>query len=276
MSDGIPNSRPTARAVEKTEPDYLSLIIQLRLQVEHLQNDLDKLRDQTENRTVLQNTLDSLKNRTDDRLGADPTFRVFFAKKADGSDTQFQEQVLNAGVFVDGDPDKSRRCTDDSDPSAIITPDPSDHIVALLETEDFDGDGNKVKRYLELATAVSKSIFKALIGASTQDGTNKRWTYAFTEVTQTGTLTYATKSGGRTGSAGNGIEYPNGVSGLWGNGVNGTTLAAGFDIQPITPGVVVNMTETNVSGTKYYSFSSANGIDGTCGTDPTQFAISAG
>src|SRR5581483_5260278 len=88
---------------------------------------------------------------SDNRAGTDPTFRVFVAKKG-ATDSQFQEQVLDGGNFVDADPDKSRHCTSDDDPSAVITP--GDDKMVLLEMED-SSDSGKVKRFLKLLASNS-------------------------------------------------------------------------------------------------------------------------
>lgn len=109
--------------------------------------------------------------------GGDPFFRVYLGKLADGSQTQYQEQLINDGSFVDGDADKSRRCTSDDDPSAIITPD-SD-IVPLLEVDDITSGGEHVRRSVLLAGPSGSESKGSLQGQNhtmrtdTQDG----WLY---------------------------------------------------------------------------------------------------
>lgn len=115
--------------------------------------------------------------------------------------------------------------------------------------------------------------FWALIGASpAQDGSNKRWLYAWTEAVKTsgGYGGWATLTGGRSGTtserpAYNGLENPNGASGLYGNGVNSSNLTGTFDIQPIPAGVPVWMRVVGIdSGDPEYWFDAMNGIDGAC------------
>lgn len=71
--------------------------------------------------------------------------RVFVATR-DGQ--EFQEQTVVEGEFEDADPDTSRRCTDDTDTAAIITPE-SDKVI-LLEVTDGN-DGTPCSRFVEVS-----------------------------------------------------------------------------------------------------------------------------
>jgi hypothetical protein len=109
--------------------------------------------------------------------------------------------------------------------------------------------------------------FPARLGAATQDGSNKRWTYDFAEVEKTsvGYDGWAEKTGGRSGTAYNRIEEMNGATGLYGNGVDSDNLVTGFDIKEAPGGVLVEMAEVTVAGEEpEYWFSYENGVDGTC------------
>lgn len=109
--------------------------------------------------------------------------------------------------------------------------------------------------------------FVARITGRTQDGSNKRWTYTFAELSKTsaGYGGWTDLTGGRTGNAYNLAEDQNGASGLYGNGVNSANLTGTFDLQPIPTGRRVRITPAYVTdGTLEYWFEAENGIDGEC------------
>ena len=122
--------------------------------------------------------------------------------------------------------------------------------------------------------------FIGKIGATpTKDSTNYRWSYTWTEVakTTTGHAGWATKSGGRSGTAGgsdaayNTMEDMNGATGTFGNGATSTNLVTAdysFEVQPAPANLLVRMWPVTftVGTTEYteYWFSYANGVDGSC------------
>lgn len=198
-------------------------------------------------------------------VGFNPQFPVFIAARTGDGALTFQEQVPVAGVLTDADADKSRRCTDDADASAIIRLSPDG--VILLAIPDPD-DGSVKTRFIEIASGDTGGCFWARITGDTQDGSNKRWTYTFEEVEKTVASFggWTTKTDGRSGDAFNTIEDLNGASGLYGNGVNSANLAGtGLDIQPITTGDVVWLRPVRViGGGVEYHFEADNGVDGPC------------
>ena len=112
------------------------------------------------------------------------------------------------------------------------------------------------------------------ITASTQDGTNKRWTYTARKQIKT-----SAGYGGWAAAADvadytllNSIEVSNGATGLWGNGVNSTNLPASpatMTIQPVPNGVIVRawvetFTPSGGAASIEYWFSYENGVDGSC------------
>ncbi len=116
------------------------------------------------------------------------------------------------------------------------------------------------------AYSSSSSDFYARLTATSQDGTNKRWRYGFTEVTKTtaGYGGWTDKSGGTVGSGYNLIEDQNSVSGTYGNGVNASNLTGTFSIKPAPTGLRVKMSIVSVGGASEYWFSYENAIDGGC------------
>jgi hypothetical protein len=106
------------------------------------------------------------------------------------------------------------------------------------------------------------------ITGSSQDGTNKRWSYDFIEVEQVaaGYGNWSDKSGGITGTMRNLLEDQNAASGIFGNGVDSANLTGSFDVQPIPTGTrVAIVKQVVISGVTQYWCSVANGIDGGCG-----------
>lgn len=109
--------------------------------------------------------------------------------------------------------------------------------------------------------------FWARITSNTQDGSNKRWSYAITEVckSSTGYGGWTDVSGGRTGTAYNVIEDQNGATGTWGNGVASTELTGTFDIKPVPNGTRVLIEQVILTnGNAEYWFTYENGVSGAC------------
>lgn len=104
-----------------------------------------------------------------------------------------------------------------------------------------------------------------------QDGTKKRWFYAWVEVEKTGTGYdgWTTKSGGLSGTTTvnpiyNRIEDRNRAVGLCGNGVDIVNLTGSFAIQPIPSFVpMLAWPVEGPSGTEYW-IEYENGVDGAC------------
>ena len=110
--------------------------------------------------------------------------------------------------------------------------------------------------------------FWAKLTGSSADGTN-RWSYSFVEVYKAtaGYGGWATKSGGKSGTALNTIEDGNSGSGTLGNGVAVSSLDTGdytFTLQPVPDDVIVWVREVDQGGTTEYWFQYENGIDGSC------------
>lgn len=104
------------------------------------------------------------------------------------------------------------------------------------------------------------------ITGNTKDSSNFRWTYAFAQVTKTaaGFGGWSVLSGGITGNCYNTIEDINGASGLFGNGVNSANLLGTYELQPITTGDVVRLTQVDAGGTLEWQFEGWNSVDGQC------------
>ncbi len=113
------------------------------------------------------------------------------------------------------------------------------------------------------------------IGSATQDGSNKRWKYDWSEYEKStqGYGGWTAVSGGRTGHAAtwgyayNMVEDGNGASGLYGNGVDSSNLVGTLDIQPVPPNQVIVLASVvyPINGTvRELWFSYENGIDGGC------------
>lgn len=110
--------------------------------------------------------------------------------------------------------------------------------------------------------------FIARITGRTQDGSNKRWSYSFVEqvAATAGLGGLADLDGGRTGTVYNLIEFGNGASGLWFNGVHSENLVGTFDLQPIPTGARVWVWPVTVvaTGAVQYLTLVVNQIDGEC------------
>lgn len=128
-------------------------------------------------------------------------------------------------------------------------------------------------RFLSLAGQQARIRIK--ITGSTQDGSNKRWKYDWSEVRKTsaGYGGWTASSDARTGHttdydyAFNLVEDINGASGAYGNGVNSSNLTGTLDIKPVPNGVILWawVELPPVAGQKpELWFSYENGIDGGC------------
>lgn len=130
------------------------------------------------------------------------------------------------------------------------------------------GTGSGKWAIVRLGQPTESDHFTATVGAATQDGANKRWTYPFTEVEKTGAGYggWTALDGGRTGTAYNRIEDINGASGLFGNGVDSANLTGTFEIQPCPEDVPVEITVVHRAddGSDEFWFSYENGVDGAC------------
>ena len=110
--------------------------------------------------------------------------------------------------------------------------------------------------------------FWAQLTGSSADGTN-RWSYSFVEVYKAtaGYGGWATKSGGKSGTARNTIEDGNSGSGTLGNGVAVSSLDTDdytFTLQPVPDDRIVWIEEVDQGGTAEYWFQYENGVDGSC------------
>ncbi len=113
------------------------------------------------------------------------------------------------------------------------------------------------------------------IGSATQDGSNKRWKYDWTEYNKAtaGYGGWSSLSGGRSGHnstwgyAYNMVEDGNGASGTYGNGVQSSNLTGTIDIQKVPADQVIVLASIvyPLDGSlPELWFSYENGIDGAC------------
>lgn len=104
------------------------------------------------------------------------------------------------------------------------------------------------------------------ITSSAQDGSNLRWTYTARVQTQSGSgWSGWSDLDGTDVTAYNGIEAPNGSSGLLGCGITVANIPSGFALQPISAGAIVPAEAIlNSSGAVEYWFSATNQVDGSC------------
>lgn len=111
----------------------------------------------------------------------------------------------------------------------------------------------------------STPYIDAIITGYSQDGSNKRWIYAFSEAekTSTGYGGWAALTEGIIDNCYNRAEDINGATGLMGNGVT-LPLTGTFDLQPIPMNTPVRLDIVPVSGGVEYWFNMTNGIDGAC------------
>jgi hypothetical protein len=109
------------------------------------------------------------------------------------------------------------------------------------------------------------------IASSSQDGTNKRWTYTCKLQAKTATG-YGGWSDSGTDTADytlyNSIENGNGATGTYGNGVASSNLTGTFAVKPLGANARVKAWPVTftASGTSYteWWFSAVNQVDGAC------------
>lgn len=117
----------------------------------------------------------------------------------------------------------------------------------------------------------SAQTFLGKITGQTNITADKQWTYTFVEVypqadpyASASGASFSTVSGGRSGTAYNGIEAGNSAT-VHGNGVTFANLTGSFKVQPIKVGDVVEVTAMmDVAGNVKYIISKMNGVDGAC------------
>lgn len=116
--------------------------------------------------------------------------------------------------------------------------------------------------------ALSDLVGYFAVTASTQDGSNKRWTYTMRrhEKSAAGYAGWTEVSPADEITAYNDQEEDNGSSGLFGNGVDSANLTGTLDVKPAPTGKGVHRVYrvTAADGTTEYWFSHANAIDGGC------------
>lgn len=114
---------------------------------------------------------------------------------------------------------------------------------------------------------VGHHAFPAEIGTATSDGTD-RWSYAFDEVelSAAGYASWATRTGGTSGTARNLSELGNASGVAGGVDTGGADYPAGFSAQPVASGTVVMMHPIRAGdGTLTYWFEHGpTAHDGTC------------
>lgn len=111
------------------------------------------------------------------------------------------------------------------------------------------------------------NIIFARLGTATKDGSNRRWSYAFTEVIKAtaGHGGWSDKNAGITGTCYNMNEDQNGSSGTYGNGVAHGDLVGTFDLQPFPSGTRVPLFRVVCADdTVEWQFSMPNGVTGDC------------
>lgn len=114
--------------------------------------------------------------------------------------------------------------------------------------------------------------FWAKITGNAQDGSNKRWTYAWSQATKStagyggwGVLTNGLSGTTSTNPIYNSIEEGNGASGTYHNGVASTNLTGTFDVKPIPDNTYVWVRPVGLDdGSVEYWTSYENGVDGNC------------
>lgn len=138
-------------------------------------------------------------------------------------------------------------------------------VSAPLQMQDVPGGR-------ALSIQLPEQGFWALLTSSSQDGSNKRWKYAWSEAYKTSAgygSGWSTLPNGRTGTtstntAYNSIENINGASGAYGNGVTSTNLTGTIDIKAIPNNTPIFLRPVRTGTTLEYWFSISNGVDGGC------------
>lgn len=156
------------------------------------------------------------------------------------------------------------------------------------ERKDQHGLRNDEKQYVEMrlvlfnaAVPVTRWLFHLApppiwicLGSSTQDGSNKRWQYDWTEYdwTNEGFGNTSAVSGGLTGHSStrgyayNSMEEGNGATGTFHNGVSSSNLTGSLTVKPFPSGTIVPAWQKwpEDSDKPFLVFTGANAIDGGC------------
>lgn len=160
------------------------------------------------------------------------------------------EEVVPAADLSELETVTNGRANDDEDGYAkLLTLSEIDEDAALALEIPFKGG----HRYVLISAGSSERSFEGTLGVATVLAT-RRWNYPFTEV---GGM-------GRTGTATNGIEDPNGASGVQGNGVDVDGLPEGVDLVPLGPGARVRIHIVGAGDDITYRFYAPNSTDGEC------------
>lgn len=109
----------------------------------------------------------------------------------------------------------------------------------------------------------------AKIVSSSQDGTNRRWSYTFQEVYKTAagfSGSWSVLESGLQGTLYNTLEAGNGSSGTYGNGVAAADLSGTFNVVAIPNNTIVPLFFRTLSttGAVEYLTSVPNGVTGAC------------
>jgi hypothetical protein len=138
--------------------------------------------------------------------------------------------------------------------------------VRIVERADTGRDSRRRR-----SVSVGPREIDALITGHSQDGTNKRWLYAWSQAKKTtaGYGGWTAVTGGLSGTttskiAYNRVENINAATGTFGNGVASTNLTGTFDVQPVPSGTPVRLKRVVVAGVTEFWFSYESGIDGAC------------
>lgn len=120
-----------------------------------------------------------------------------------------------------------------------------------------------------LAVAPNPFPMWVLITGATQDGSNLRWVYNFSQATKAtaGYGGWSALSGGLTGTCYNGSEEINGATGLFGNGTTSANFLGTFTIQEIpnnTPVQIVAVPVASTGATEYWIPADPISTDGYC------------
>lgn len=126
---------------------------------------------------------------------------------------------------------------------------------------------NSLRAALDAARKANR-IYIARIVSSASAGT-RRWNYTVREVIRTGDNTYTDLTNGwgdpTPVTAQNGLEKPNGATGIQGNGVDDANLVGTFDLVPLGDGAIVPVHVSVANdGTVLHTIFGVNQIDGAC------------
>jgi hypothetical protein len=118
--------------------------------------------------------------------------------------------------------------------------------------------------------APGRATITARVVSHARDGGNWRWTYVIRPRVWVGPglWTYADDPAysANIEDVANLKEANNGASGVMGNGVDVGNLSAGFEVQPVPVGTLVEVWQdgTLADGSPRYVFDVVNGVDGAC------------